>query len=139
MAAVTIVSVAAAVGTTALVWAAFESAAPARPELSAMLPQGALLTIETRDFAGLLKRWNDSPEKTAWLKSDNYSVFTRSRLLGRLTDAQQEFAQSAGLPPDMSFLDEVAGNGASLRGTTSASSSSFTSHACLQEALTRRV
>ena len=110
MAAVTIVSVAAAVGTTALVWAAFESAAPARPELSAMLPQGALLTIETRDFAGLLKRWNDSPEKTAWLKSDNYSVFTRSRLLGRLTDAQQEFAQSAGLPPDMSFLDEVAGN-----------------------------
>jgi hypothetical protein len=90
-------------------WAAWQAAAPAPTELTAMLPQGALLTIESKDFAGLLKRWNDSPEKSAWLKSDNYGAFSRSRLFGRLGDAQTEFAAAAGLPADMSFLNEVAG------------------------------
>jgi hypothetical protein len=94
---------------TAGVWAAFQGSPTAPPPLAAMLPQGALLTIESKDFAGLLKRWNDSPEKSAWLKSDNLSIFSRSRLFGRLGDAQNEFAQSANLPPDMNFLNEVAG------------------------------
>jgi hypothetical protein len=94
---------------TAGVWAAFENTSQPVPNLAAMLPQGALLTIETKDFSGLLKHWNDSPEKAAWLKSYNYSVFSRSRLFGRLGDAQGEFARAAGLPPDMGFLAEVAG------------------------------
>jgi hypothetical protein len=79
-------------------------------QLSSLLPQGALLTIESKDFAGVLKHWNDSPEKAAWLKSGNFGVFSRSRLFGRLGDAQSEFAKSAGLPPDMNFLNEVAGS-----------------------------
>jgi hypothetical protein len=91
------------------VWAAFQTATQPIPQLAAMLPQGALLTIEAKDFAGLLKHWDDSPEKSAWLKSDNYGVFSRSRLFGRLGDAQGEFARAAGLPPDISFLTEVAG------------------------------
>jgi hypothetical protein len=95
--------------TAAGVWAAYQSMSRPMPELAAMLPQGALLTIESKDFAGLLKHWNDSKEKTAWLKSDNYSVFSNSRLFGRLGGAQDEFAQAAGLPPDMNFLNEVAG------------------------------
>jgi hypothetical protein len=94
---------------TAGLWALLQTAAPASPQLTAMLPQGALLTIESKDFDGLLKRWNDSPEKASWLKSDNYGAFSRSRLFGRLGDAQSEFAKAAGLPPDMSFLNEVAG------------------------------
>jgi hypothetical protein len=98
-----------AAGVTVAVRAALQSASPAAPQLASMLPQGALLTIESKDFSGLLKRWNDSPEKSAWLKSDSYSVFSRSRLFGRLGDAQKEFEHSAGLPPDASFLNEVAG------------------------------
>jgi hypothetical protein len=98
-----------AAAATAAVWSVFESTSQSAPNLAAMLPQGALLTIEAKDFTGLLKHWNDSPEKAAWLKSDNYSVFSRSRLFGRLGDAQGEFARAAGLPPDMSFLTEVAG------------------------------
>ena len=94
---------------TAAVWAMLQGSTPAVPQLTMMLPQGALLTIESKDFAGLLKRWNDSPEKASWLKSDNYGAFSRSRLFGRLGDAQSEFAKAAGLPPDMSFLNEVAG------------------------------
>jgi hypothetical protein len=107
-----VVSIAAGLAITlagaAGVWAAFQGSAP-QPQLTAMVPQGALLTIEAKDFSGLLTRWTHSPEKSAWLKSDSYSVFSRSRLFGRLGDAQNEFAQSAGLPPDMSFLKEVAG------------------------------
>lgn len=110
MAAMTLTGLLIAAVATVGVWGAFQSAGSAAPPLAALLPQGALLTIEAKDFAGLLKRWNDSPEKTAWLKSDNYSVFSRSRLLGRLSDAQNEFAKAAGLPPDMSFLNEVAGS-----------------------------
>jgi hypothetical protein len=104
-----VIAVMLAAAATGGVWAAFQSARPVEPQLAAMLPQGALLTIEAKDFAGLLRRWNDSPEKSAWLKSDNLSVFSRSRLFGRLGDAQNEFAEAAGLPPDMSFLNEVAG------------------------------
>lgn len=90
-------------------FAAFHDSGQVSPELASMLPQGALLTIEARDFSGLLKRWNDSPQKAAWLKSDNYSVFSNSRLFGRLSTAQDEFATAAGLPPDASFLREVTG------------------------------
>jgi len=90
-------------------WALLQTTAPATAQLTAMMPQGALLTIESKDFGGLVKRWNDSPEKASWLKSDNYGAFSRSRLFGRLGDAQSEFAKAAGLPPDMSFLNEVAG------------------------------
>jgi len=96
-------------GTAGALWAAFENLNKPLPELAAMLPQGALLTIESNDFGAVLKRWNDSKEKTAWLKSDNFSVFSNSRLFGRLGGAQDEFAQAAGLPPDMNFLSEVAG------------------------------
>jgi hypothetical protein len=84
-------------------------AAPAAQPLTAMLPQGALLTIEAKDFSGVLQHWNDSPEKQAWLKSDNYQAFSRSRLFSRLGDAQNDFARAAGLPPDGGFLSEVAG------------------------------
>jgi hypothetical protein len=100
--------IAAAYGARAA-WFAFGAAENGAPQMAKMLPQGALLTIEAKDFSALLKRWNSSPEKTAWLKSDNYSVFSNSRLFGRLGSAQDEFAVAAGLPPDESFLKEVAG------------------------------
>jgi hypothetical protein len=108
--AISIACVGIAVMAAAGLRAAFQISVPASSELSEMLPQGALLTIESKDFAGVLKRWNGSAEKAAWLKSDNYSGFSRSRLFGRLGDAQTEFAQSAGLPPDMNFVNEVAGS-----------------------------
>ncbi|MDR3735225.1 MAG: hypothetical protein P4L10_06775 [Acidobacteriaceae bacterium] len=90
-------------------WAAYEMAAPAAPTLAAWVPQGSLLSIEALDFSGLLKDWSKSPEQQRWLTSDNYADFSRSRLFSRLGDAQGEFATSAGLPPDMNFLTQVAG------------------------------
>ena len=89
-------------------WAFVESPTPG-PGLAAYIPSGPLLVLEARDFGGLLKDWNASREKPAWMASSNYAVFSRSRLFVRLGDAQTEFAAAAGLPPDMDLLASVAG------------------------------
>jgi len=89
---------------------AVEQLMKSRPELPALLPEGVLLSIEARDFAGLLKDWNTSEERRVWLTSDNHTVFsTDSSLYSRLSAAQQEFSAAAGLPTDSSLLDKVAG------------------------------
>jgi hypothetical protein len=77
--------------------------------LSAYVPQNALLTLESPDFASLLNRWSSSPESKSWLASDNYSVFQNSRLFGRLTDAQTAFADAAGIPANTDLLHQIAG------------------------------
>ena len=88
---------------------ALEQALKAKPELPALLPEGALLSIEARDFSSLLHDWDTSEEKRAWLTSDNYSAFSNSRLFGRLSQAQNEFSAAAGLPTDTDLLNRVAG------------------------------
>src|SRR5438067_7412880 len=82
--------------------------------LGTQFPRGALLYLEARDFGSLVRDWNASPEKQAWLKSDNYSVFSRSRLFLRLQSAQREFAAAAGLSPNLDFLQQVAGERSAL-------------------------
>jgi hypothetical protein len=77
--------------------------------LTAYVPQDALLSIESPDFAALLHRWTSSPQSKSWLASDNYSVFQNSRLFGRLSDAQDQFAKAAGVPAGTSLLNQVAG------------------------------
>lgn len=96
-------------------WARYQSP-QAKPDasLARWMPQGALLFLEGKDFAGLLHDWTASPEKQSWLKSDNYEAFSRSRLFMRLQAAQQEFATAAGVPPNTGFLAEVAGKRTAL-------------------------
>ena len=95
-------------------WAAYQAAAPAPQPLARLLPPGGLLYLEARDFGGLLAEWNGSQQKAAWLKSDDYAVFSKSRLFLRLDEAQKQFAAAAGLPPDMKFAAEVAGRQSAL-------------------------
>ena len=89
--------------------AVMQAPAPPQPSLSALVPTGALLVLEAKNFSRLLGDWDASPEKDLWLKSDNYQVFSRSRLLMRLADAQEEFSGAAGLAPDLQMLSAVAG------------------------------
>src|SRR5437870_3812689 len=63
--------------------------------LASVMPSGALLYLEAQDFGRLLQDWNTSPEKASWLKSDDYQVFSRSKLFLRLKDVQGEFATAA--------------------------------------------
>ena len=91
------------------VYAWFQTSEPPSP-LSSYVPQGALLAIESADFAALLHHWSSSEEQKRWLASDNYAGFSRSRLFGRLSEARDQFATTAGLSPDAGFLQQVAGS-----------------------------
>lgn len=95
-------------------WAAYQEMPHKAQPMAAWMPAGAMLYIESPDFASLLHDWNASREKQTWLRGDNYAVFSRSRLFGRLGDAQQEFAAAAGLPPNMQFLTQIAGKESAL-------------------------
>jgi hypothetical protein len=83
-------------------------------DLARLMPAGPLLYTESPDFAALLGDWNGSAEKKAWLGSDDYQVFSRSRLYLRLKEAQEEFAVAAGAPPDMPLLESIAGSQSAL-------------------------
>lgn len=93
-------------------WFAFAQNAPQPPET--LFPSGALLYLEARDFGALLRDWDASAEKRTWLASANYKVFSRSHLLLKLTDAQNDFSQAAGIPPDYAMLGSVAGTNSAL-------------------------
>jgi len=87
---------------------------PSSSNLAAFMPTGSLLFLESPDFATLVHDWENSKEKQKWLESDNYKVFSRSRLYLRLQEAQRQFAVAAGAPPDMALLDSVAGGESAL-------------------------
>lgn len=91
-------------------WAAYQVVAPSQAPLSRIVPSGALLYLEAKDFSSLLAGWKGSPQKQQWLESAQYDVFSRSRLFLRLNDASEQFTAAAGLPPDMNFLTQVAGS-----------------------------
>jgi len=90
-------------------WATYRAAAPAEQPLSKYVPAGPLLYLEAKDFSALLGDWNSSPQKHQWIQSDNYEVFSQSRLFLRLKGASDQFTAAAGLPPDMNFLSQVSG------------------------------
>jgi hypothetical protein len=90
-------------------WGLFQTTVAPTHALDQLMPQGALLYIEAKDFAGLLMDWSNSREQAAWLKSDDYRVFSNSRLFLRLSKASDEFAAAAALRPNGKFLSEAAG------------------------------
>lgn len=102
--ALTVTTVCGAVG-----YRAYQEKVAGAVQLSSFAPEGALLAIESPDFAGLLKSWTGSAEEQRWLKGADYAGFERSRLFERLHEAQGDFATSAGLPLDSQFTQTVAG------------------------------
>jgi len=99
-------------GAVALVFAAtawMQTASGPAASAARFLPEGALLTLEARDFSGTWAAWEASPEKAAWTASDNHQEFSRSKLFLRLREAQGEFAAAAGFAPDWDLLRAVAG------------------------------
>jgi hypothetical protein len=100
-----------------LVWAArpWLVTSPAAPSvLPGLMPRGAMLYIEAKNFSALLSDWNSSTEKQQWLHSANFEVFSRSRLFLRLADAQREFTAAVSIPPDMNLLSQAAGHESAL-------------------------
>ena len=96
-------------------WGAYQVVtSPPEPALSRYFPSGALLYLQAKDFSSLLSRWDNSDENRLWLKSNNYEVFSRSRLFLRLKDANTEFSKAAGVPTDANLLRQVAGKQSAL-------------------------
>jgi len=98
---------------TAAVWAATQLSA-AHNEMASLFPDDALLYLQSKDFHGLLRDWNSSEEKHAWLEGEDYQAFNRSRLFIRLSQAQDEFSTAAALPADSNFLASIAGGQSAL-------------------------
>jgi hypothetical protein len=94
--------------------AAFHAGTAPEVSLSKYVPAGPLLYLEAKDFSSLLNGWNSSTQKAAWIQSDNYEVFSRSRLFLRLKGAGEQFAVAAGMPPDGDFLSQIAGERSAL-------------------------
>ncbi|HYM75341.1 MAG TPA: hypothetical protein VE377_05120 [Candidatus Dormibacteraeota bacterium] len=103
-----------ALACAAIGWAAYRAASPPDTPLSKFVPAGPLLYLEAQDFSSLLGDWNSSPQKKRWIQSDSYEVFSRSRLFLRLKGAGDQFAAAAGLPPDLDFVSQVAGERSAL-------------------------
>ncbi|HLK18783.1 MAG TPA: hypothetical protein VKT81_07495 [Bryobacteraceae bacterium] len=97
-----------------LAWVFAQTPPGSPPDLARLVPAGPLLYIEAKDFGSLLSDWNASDEKRLWLASDNFQVFSRSRLYLKLQQAQTEFAAAAGVPPDLDLLSNVAGQQSAL-------------------------
>lgn len=103
-----------ALGCAGIGWAAFRATAPPEKPLSKFVPAGPLLYLEAKNFSSLLSEWNASPQKRQWRKSDSYEVFSRSRLFLRLKGAGEQFASAAGLPAEMDFFPQIAGQRSAL-------------------------
>lgn len=89
------------------------AAQPARV-LSDLMPEGALLYLDSPDFSRLIQEWNASGVKRDWLASTNYDVFTRSNLFGKLGGVYQEYGTAAGFTPDLNSVIEIAGDQSAL-------------------------
>src|SRR5688572_14517889 len=94
----------------AMMWWLWAQQATTSDPLARVFPAGSLLYLEARDFKALLSDWNASAEKKLWLASDNYQVFSRSRLFLKLSDAHKEFADAAGFLADLPMVQSVAGS-----------------------------
>lgn len=94
--------------------AVYQATQPAPRPPAELVPGGALLVLEAKDFSGLLAAWNTSTEKKTWLAGDNYKVFSRSRLFLRLEEALDEFAGVGGFPADMALVESTAGGASAI-------------------------
>ncbi len=96
-----------AIGAAATLWLHAQSA-DVRP-IPSLMPPRALIYLEAKDFNSLLASWNGSVEKKRWLAGANFATLSLSRLIQRLSQAQEEFAAVAGTDIGMNLADQVAG------------------------------
>jgi hypothetical protein len=100
-----------AAGAAAIAW--YQAGTSPRP-LAQMLPGGALVFVEAKDFSRLLSEWDSSTVKRDWLGSANYGTFERSNLYLKLNGFYKSYAGAAGFALDMASLRSLAGDESAL-------------------------
>jgi len=103
---------------------ALEQATKPKPELPTLLPEGALLSIEARDFASLLHDWNTSEVKRVWLSGDNHAAFITSRLSAGFRRHKMSSPQPQVFQPTMLCSNRLRERKAAWDSTTLAISNS---------------
>jgi len=98
-------------GAGAVAW--YQAGTGPKP-LAQLLPAGALLTLEAKDFSRLLTDWNSSAAKPDWLNGANYQEFERSNLFLKLNGVYKSYSSAAGFSPDMASLLSFAGDQSAL-------------------------
>jgi hypothetical protein len=78
-------------------------------KLASVMPRGAMIYIQTRDLAALMRRWTSSPIREAFYKSDSYTAFSQSRVFLKLQDRRKDFETALGFGMDESRLADLAG------------------------------
>ena len=100
-----------AAGCAAVAW--YQANASPKP-LAQLLPSGALLCLEAKDFSRLVNDWDSSRVKQEWLDSVNYAMFERSNLFLKLNGVYRSYGAAAGFAPDMALLRSIAGEQSAL-------------------------
>ncbi len=91
-----------------------DAAASAPPDLSRLVPGRTVALSRSQGFRHAAERLERLRREAGVARSDNFQVFSRSRLYLKLQQAQTEFAAAAGVPPDMDLLANVAGSQSAL-------------------------
>jgi hypothetical protein len=77
--------------------------------LAGIMPRGAMVYLQARDFTAVMKRWMASPVRDQFYKSPSFDAFSKSRIYIKLQDRKSDFETALGFGLDEERLSELAG------------------------------
>jgi hypothetical protein len=77
--------------------------------LAGIMPRGALVYVQSRDFGALMRAWLASPVRDQFYKSKSHTAFTQSRAYLKLQDRIGDLEKAVGFGLNEERLAELAG------------------------------
>lgn len=77
--------------------------------LAGAMPPGAMLYVQARDLAALMKTWLASPIRTKFYDSASFKAFSESRVYLKLKSRREDIEKAIGVGVDENRLAELAG------------------------------
>ncbi|HJQ69715.1 MAG TPA: hypothetical protein VKA70_12120 [Blastocatellia bacterium] len=93
-----------------------QSARPVSEQLrlASITPRGAMVYVQARDLAALMKLWIASPVRDSFYKTKNFAAFSQSHAYLKLQDRKKDFEKALGFGLDESRLAELAGGASAV-------------------------
>lgn len=93
-----------------------QSARPVSEQLrlASITPRGAMVYVQARDLAALMKLWIASPVRDKFYKSKNFAAFAQSHAYLKLQDRKKDFETALGFGLDEGRLAELAGGASAV-------------------------
>ncbi|HET8677218.1 MAG TPA: hypothetical protein VFO63_15585 [Blastocatellia bacterium] len=93
-----------------------QSARPVSEQLrlASITPRGAMVYVQARDLAALMKLWIASSVRDNFYKSKNFAAFSASHAYLKLQDRKKDFETALGFGLDESRLAELAGGASAV-------------------------